>query len=139
MGLLKNQDIYIKTIMSFTNPKIDTTPIYKKNPLKVKKSKITYNTYRRKEDRNEFDYYRDKVKILTNEVCHLVEGIEHRSFKGPHIDHKISIRYGYDNNIPAENIAHISNLRMLSAKDNLAKRTNNFVDEKNKWILNKSN
>ena len=123
--------------MSFCKPKIDTTPIYKERPLKSKKPKKTYNAYRRKKDWNEFDYYREEVYILTDKVCHLIEGIENRSFKGPHIDHKISIHYGYHNKIPAKYIADISNLRMLSAKENLAKRTDNFVDNLNKWILGK--
>jgi hypothetical protein len=90
---------------------------------------------RRRKFWNEFDYYRENVKKLTNKNCHVVEGIEHRSFYGPHIDHKISVRYGYENNIPAEHIAHTSNLRMLSAKENIAKKDSILIDDLNRWIL----
>lgn len=38
-----------------------------------------------------------------------------------HLDHIISIRYGFDNNIPPEEIAKLENLQMLPWKDNISK------------------
>ena len=95
----------------------------------------TKNGSRRRKYWNEFDYYRENVKKLTNKNCYMVEGIEYRSFNGFHIDHKISVRYGYDNKIPAEHIAHASNLRMLCAKENIAKSDGVYVDDSNRWLI----
>lgn len=52
------------------------------------------------------------------------------------VDHKISISYGYKNNIPPDHIADISNLRWFPSKDNWDKRATNYVDDSNRWILN---
>ena len=65
--------------------------------------------------------YRKKVMKLTELVKHLVPGVEKRGFTTHHIDHKIPVWYGYKTNIPPEEIAHIDNLRMLPAKDNILK------------------
>lgn len=51
------------------------------------------------------------------------------------IDHKISISYGYKNDIPAEDIAHITNLRYIPSKTNASKNSTNYVDDLNYWIL----
>jgi hypothetical protein len=51
------------------------------------------------------------------------------------IDHKISISYGYRNNIPANHIAHISNLRYIPSKTNASKNSTNYIDDINYWII----
>lgn len=38
-----------------------------------------------------------------------------------HLDHIVSIRYGFDNNIPPEQLAVKENLQMLPWKDNISK------------------
>jgi hypothetical protein len=53
------------------------------------------------------------------------------------VDHKISIIYGFKNNIPVEDIAHISNLRYIPSCENQAKLDTVFVDSFNEWILSK--
>ena len=68
-----------------------------------------------------FIAYKRKVMRLTEATKHLVPGVEKRGFKAYHIDHKVSIWFGFKNGIPAEKIAHIDNLRMLTAKDNMLK------------------
>lgn len=40
---------------------------------------------------------------------------------GHQLDHIIPIRYGFDNNIPPENIARLENLRVIPWKENLTK------------------
>lgn len=84
---------------------------------------------------NDFDHYKDNVRQLTEEETHLLPNIHKRGFNSYHIDHKISIRYGYDNGIPEEQIADISNLHLVWWKDNIRKRTNCIIDDKNRWIL----
>jgi len=70
-----------------------------------------------------FEAYRKKVRRLTEDVKHLIPGVERRGFKSDHIDHKRSIWNGFKNGIPAEEIAHIDNLRMLPHRENMRKGT----------------
>lgn len=53
------------------------------------------------------------------------------------IDHKISVIYGYRNNMPAEYIADISNLRYIPSCDNQSKLGDIFIDNLNEWLLSK--
>lgn len=90
---------------------------------------------KKKKEPTPFESYKLKVTELTNEVKHLIEGIENRGFYKYHIDHKISIKWGFYNNIPEEHIAHLDNLRMLWWKDNMDKNVICEVDDKNRWIV----
>ncbi len=68
--------------------------------------------------------YRNLVHKLTKlQPLHTLDNIDKRGFKDHHVDHKISIWYGWKNNIPAHEIAHISNLRVIPYKDNMRKGT----------------
>jgi len=80
--------------------------------------------------------YKKKAWKLTNEknISSLAD-IDKRSFKHFHLDHKISIFYGFKNDIPVEHIADISNLRIISANENLNKGAKCFIDDDNRWIL----
>jgi hypothetical protein len=100
-----------------------------------KKSKYTKYNNKRKKYWSGIDYYRQEVKELTELNKHKVDNIESRNFLTHHIDHKISIKYGYDNSIPAKHIADPSNLHILEKKDNILKNDRNIIDENNKWIL----
>lgn len=79
--------------------------------------------------------YKNLVKRLTENTKHNLEGIANRGWDKHHIDHKISIHFGFKNNIPPENIAHESNLRVIPKEDNCLKGTRCIVDEFNEWIL----
>lgn len=81
-----------------------------------------------------WNYYRNQVKALTEEN---IKGwdLSERSLYGKHIDHKISIRYGFKNDIPIEHIASPSNLRLVPAEVNMGKGIECLVDEDNQWIL----
>jgi hypothetical protein len=97
--------------------------------------------------------YSNKVKYLTGQVNKsLIEGFEAdklltkkmiKEFGLPvlkHsemlvIDHKISIAYGYKNNIPCEHIAHVSNLRFIPSNLNMIKRIKCHIDQLNQWII----
>ncbi len=72
-------------------------------------------------DNKKAEYYKKVWEItLTNDIDKLMNGNK-RGFQDYHIDHIIPIIYGYKNNIPAEEIGHINNLRPLYWKDNLLK------------------
>jgi len=73
---------------------------------------ITRNRYNTKKliEENEYDYYTGEKMIK----CHN-KALE------PTIDHKISVFYGFQNNIPPEEIAHIDNLCVCSRRTNSKK------------------
>lgn len=88
---------------------------------------------------NLFFEYRELVGFLTEEVKCFLPGINRRGVYSFHIDHKISIKFGFDNNIPAEVISHPSNLWLIWHKDNMGKGSRIFVDKDNSWILSRYN
>ena len=91
---------------------------------------------RRKSSWTDFDYYRDDVRQLSEGNKHHLPNIHKRGFNTYHLDHKISIIWGYENGIPAENIAHQSNMEMIWWKDNVRKNVKCKIDDDNKWIVN---
>ena len=91
------------------------------------------NSKRRK--KNDWDYYSADVRQLTNDNKHHIPNIHKRGFLTYHIDHKISVKYGYDNGILAENIAHPTNMEMLKRQDNIRKSTQCKIDDNNQWIM----
>jgi hypothetical protein len=117
--------------------KIDLTPIWTEPPLKkvAGKRKDKYYTPKPKLDKTKFYLYKQKVWELTNINCAELIDIDTRGFKTFHIDHKISVHYGFKHNIPIEHIAHTSNLRMLHYKDNMLKGKKCFIDNLNEWII----
>jgi hypothetical protein len=66
--------------------------------------------------------YKKEAWRLTNLVdVSVLENSELRGFKGHHLDHKISIWFGFKNSVPVEDIASIKNLRFIPHKDNMKK------------------
>jgi hypothetical protein len=89
----------------------------------------------RQVDKSKIEGY-NKDKIITRDMV-LSEG--RGIFQDNNllvVDHKISISYGYKNNIPPHHIADISNLRCFPSRDNADKNSTNYVDDSNRWILN---
>lgn len=99
----------------------------------IDKSYMQSDTYRaslRKSSTPEYKKYRNRVGTLTEMVYR-----KHREEINPngyirgragvtdayHLDHKISIRYGFDNNMSPEDISKLENLQMLPWKDNIVK------------------
>ena len=107
------------------------------------------DTNKRKTTRKKLAEYRKRAKDITNQANKpIIEGYDPSMifrFKkhgcltdNPDklvIDHKIPIIYGFKNNIPPENIGHISNLQYISIKDNLLKGIKPKIDDHNKWII----
>lgn len=116
--------------MALKNKNIDLTPINKERPLLGRKKKRQTNV-----KNIEFEMYKKEVWDKTNETSHLIKDVHTRGFKTFHIDHKISIYYGFKHNIPTEHIAHTSNLRMLGYKENMLKNKKCFIDDENRWII----
>ncbi len=105
----------------------------KKSPY-VKGSRQRLKTHWR-----DYDHYVGHVKQLTNDNKSSIPDIHKRGFNTYHIDHKISIKYGYDNGILAEDIAHPSNCEMVWWKDNIRKSDKCVIDDTNQWIIDTLN
>lgn len=66
--------------------------------------------------------YRNLVwKITERQSLRKLENYEKRSFLGYHLDHKVSIWYGYKNKIDPYLIGSIHNLEFIPHKENLKK------------------
>ena len=127
--------------MSFKKPKCDLTPPWEfapigKNKPRKPESKPIIKAKPSKDP--EWEAYKKSVHKITEANKHLIEGIGLRSFSGFHIDHKISKRFGYENSILPEVLAHPSNLHMMWWEENFLKGTDNIVDDLNKWMLEKN-
>lgn len=86
-------------IAKLSNP---NTPAYKKYSNRVHAlTKHTYNKY--------------KNEINPNNYVRTISGVE----GGYQLDHIITIKYGFENNIPEEVLAEKRNLRMLPWQENL--------------------
>jgi hypothetical protein len=120
--------------MGLIPKKTDLTPVWLEKP-KPKRPTSTNSKSKKKKPTSKFTLYKEKVMELTEKVKHLIEGIENRGWHKYHIDHKISIKWGFDNNIPPKHIAHIDNLRMMWWRDNFNKNIVCEVDTKNQWIV----
>lgn len=85
----------------------------------------------------EWKKYSITVRKLTklNDIKKL-ENYENRAYIGGyHLDHKISVYYGYRNGITCDKIAHISNLRYITGIENFCKNRKIYVDKDNQWII----
>lgn len=77
---------------------------------------------RRHISRKSWKAYRRLVWKLTNlQPVSTLENHHLRGFHNYHLDHKVSIWYGWKNNIPADQIADISNLRFIPWMENMRK------------------
>ena len=85
---------------------------------------------------NEFKKYQNTVHRLTKKIKHLIEGYD-ESIHGKmgkngayQIDHIVDIKYGFDNNMPPEEIAGLSNLQFITWEQN--RKKGYYVNGKNK-------
>jgi hypothetical protein len=86
-----------------------------------------FNSYEEYRDSlPEWKKYRvDVIRITKQQPLHLLENYDKRGVNGNPgvytLDHKISIRKGFNEGIPADQIGHISNLEMLPWEQNISK------------------
>jgi hypothetical protein len=73
-------------------------------------------------DYSDWKEYRKTVwNITKKQDLNSLPNIEKRGFKDYHLDHRISIWYGYKNKINPFIIGDISNLKMIPCKENMLK------------------
>jgi len=129
----------------FQNQQIINDNVIKSRITKIKNGRIISDEYF-----NEFELYKRYVNKLTYKNKKILienwDGLDYydgeyikdnfkydsRSSNYPTIDHKISIRYGYDNNIPVEQISSIDNLCITKKKINTSKYTKTEDEYKSK-------
>lgn len=118
LALLKK--VYYSTI---DIDKINSTH-NKESVLETKKETKLVTKGMPSDSKKKWKVYRKKCWEMTNTqpISSLVN-FEKRSFNGWHLDHKISIWYGFVNNIPHKIIGHISNLEMIESNENMKKGT----------------
>jgi len=103
------------------------------NTIIQKKYNIGYDEYLDTlSDRDK--YYKMVHNITKQQPIHLLENYDKRGRadmddKAYHLDHKISISYGFYNNISPEEIGDISNLRFIYWKDNIIKQGENYYEQ----------
>ena len=82
--------------------------------------------------RESWENYRSLVWRLTNEQpLRKLKNFNKRGFKNYHLDHKISIWYGWKNDLSPESIANIGNLRMIRSEENEMKGRSPYFDQSN--------
>lgn len=75
-----------------------------------------------KQDRKDaYQKYHQEVSMLTEQIAHLVPGVEKREFRKWDLDHKIPISYGFENGIHPLSISCLSNLQVIPHLDNYRK------------------
>ena len=81
--------------------------------------------------------YKGKVSYYSKKVWEEVENYDKskHNFKDHHIDHKISLSYGFKYGIPYEVLSHVSNLQFISKEENYIKGKSIIVDDSNRWIM----
>jgi len=93
---------------------------------------ITVDEY--KDQLTDFQMYKSAVYMFTKrQDVSSLNNYEKRGLAGIQdayqLDHKVSIRYGFDNNILPSIIGGISNLEFIKWEDNLRKHTQNSMEE----------
>lgn len=102
---MKYKDIYDESYLLYRN---------EVRRLSIKSSKKLLDQW------NGYDFY-------DNEFIKENFNLTHNDVKYPTIDHKISIYYGYNNQIPPSEISNISNLCVTKRCINSSKRDPNFI------------
>lgn len=92
---------------------------------------MTYNDFI--DQKAKFIYYKQQVDEITKrQPIGLLENSHLRGSSGRlgkfHLDHIISIRYGFDNNISPDVIGDIKNLRFISWKENVRKSSKHVTE-----------
>jgi hypothetical protein len=87
----------------------------------------------------EFKKYRRKVHYWSekNDLS-VLENYEKRSKTGYSLDHKYSVRVGFDNNVPPKIMGHIYNLHFIPVKENSSKGTKCLITKEMLYELFKN-
>lgn len=82
-------------------------------------------------DLSKAEYYKEVWIITESQHLESLPGIELRG-QNFHLDHIMPIAYGFKNNIPPEYIGRLSNLRIISKRENFRKAAR-YTPNSSKW------
>ena len=132
-GIDKSMEIKEKLkIANLNKPRSIESRKKQANTIIQKKYNISYDEYLDTlSDRDR--YYKLVSDITKQQPIHLLENYDKRGRadiddEAYHLDHKISISYGFYSNIPPEKIGDISNLRFIYWKENIIKQGENYYE-----------
>lgn len=126
-GTIKYKERNLKNSITTKNDKNAIWVIGSENYKKWTDIMVAKGFIRPPEEREKhFEYYRECWKVTFEQKLKTLLFFEMRGsnlneIKNYAIDHKISISFGYKNNIPPEIIGNINNLQMLPAPENSRK------------------
>lgn len=121
----------------YCRPCLYTSDSWKEKLKSIDRSYMQTNEYKQtliKRDTPEYTRYKNAVHRLTQKIY--ADNIDiinpHRYNRtlagvdgGWQLDHIISVRFGFDNNLPIELICEVENLRMIPWRENLARNKKN--------------
>lgn len=85
-------------------------------------------------EQKRFVKYRNEVlKITRKQPLSILENHRERGRNKFHLDHIISIRYGYMNDVDPEIIGNIKNLRFIPSKENIGKSS--FLEKESSEMI----
>lgn len=117
----KNSELIETRRKHFT--KIRNSEFYKERMVEL-------GFWRKEDDIPKYEKYVNAVRKLTNEnyrkYFYEIKNAKDRSREN-HLDHKISIYFGFENNLPVEIIAHHCNLEVIPSSLNESKHTANSI------------
>jgi hypothetical protein len=100
----------------------------RKGAAKVRESNEAAGNWVPLESKCAFDQYRSKVAAASRAFTADILQLPNAQLRGPsgkvgayHLDHKMSVWYGFKHGVPAEMIGHIANLEMKPWQDNQRK------------------
>ena len=102
---------------------------YQRMYLKSLTTKVKSGMYVPPSSKSALQRYRSEcMKITKSNNLSLIENIDKRKSTGAlggyHLDHKVSISFGFKNNVDPKIIGHICNLEMIPWEENLKKNLN---------------
>ena len=124
-----------KTISEKVKEKIKITKQIRKergdyDHIYLERTGYTYEEFKKIQPK--FRKYRQEVRSVTNsQSLHELDNYDKRGVSGQdgayHLDHIYSVADGFQNNVPAEIVGNISNLKMIPWEMNLLKNSNSWI------------
>ena len=126
----KHDDVTLKKIKENTKKSLSTIEMREKIRKRTIESQLNISYEEWKQSLSEWEKYNNEVWMITRlQPIQLLENYTKRGRikdkpDAYHLDHAVSIWYGFKNKIPAEIIGNIKNLRFIKAIENVRKRHN---------------
>jgi len=139
VGIVRSENQYMgfngKEHSEETKQKMRDTKLEKKingdyDHIYLERTGYTYDEFKKIQPK--FRKYRQEVRSVTNsQSLHELDNYDKRGVSGQdgayHLDHIYSVADGFQNNVPAEIVGNIANLKMIPWEMNLLKNSNSWI------------